>query len=287
MQLGKVGVWWSGSWQVDGDGPVDVAAELESLGFGAIWSTGGFEPGLRPRFGRLLSSTSRIVVASGIVSVWSTPAVEIANAFAGLEREHPGRFLLGLGASHAPVVENYSRPFSHVVGFLDDLDALSKTATSVVPSRRILAALGPKMLELAASRSAGAHPYFVPVEHTAQAREILGTGPLLAPELTVVLESEAPRAREVARTFTAGYLSLPNYANNLRSLGFAEDDVHDGGSDRLVDAVVAWGDMDAVVARIRQHLDAGADHVCIQVLSPSRGFPLNEYRRIAEAVTGL
>jgi probable F420-dependent oxidoreductase len=283
VDLGRVGVWWSGTWRA-ADSSIDVAAELEGLGYGALWSSGGFDPGLSSRFRQLLESTKRLVVASGIVSIWVSPADEIAAAADALEHEYPGRFLLGIGASHGLIVQDYRRPYSHMVEYLDALEA----ATPTVPrERRALAALGPRMLELAAARTLGAHPYFVPVEHTARARKTLGEGVLLAPELTVVLESDATRARELARSFTTGYLTLPNYANNLRSLGFSEDDVTGGGSDRLVDAVVGWGDDERVAGRIREHLDAGADHVCVQVVSETRdAFPLDEYRRLAEAVFG-
>ncbi len=274
-------MWWSGTWRAD-DESTDVAAELERLGFGAIWSSGGFNPGLSSRFGRLLESTERIVVASGIVSIWTSPPEEIARAVDELERGHPGRFLLGVGASHGPVVKDYHRPYSHMVEYLDGLDA----ATPAVPAeRRALAAQGPRMLDLAAQRSAGAHPYFVPVEHTARARARLGEGVLLAPEVTVVLDPDATRARELARSFTQHYLALPNYANNLRSLGYSEADVEGSGSDRLVDAVVGWGDVERVAGRIREHLDAGADHVCVQVVSGTRDvFPLAEYRQLARAI---
>jgi probable F420-dependent oxidoreductase len=281
VDLGRVGVWWSGAWRADGHESVEVAAEIEALGFGAIWTTGAFEPGLRPRFSALLAATSRIVVASGVVSVWRNTPEELTEAVAGIEGSYPGRFLLGLGASHAAIVDGYARPYTRVAHFLDGLDA---AAHPVPTERRALAALGPRMLALAGHRSAGAHPYFVPVEHTALARETLGAGPLLAPELTVVLDADATRARQLARTFTAGYLALPNYANNLRSLGYSEDDLRDGGSDRLVDAVVAWGDDGALARRVDDHLQAGADHVCLQVLSTRRGFPLDEYRRLADVV---
>ncbi len=281
MDLGRVGVWWSGTWRVD-DESIDVAAELEDMGYGALWSSGGFNPGLSTRFGRLLDATDRLVVASGIVSIWTSPPAEIAAAADELHRSHPDRFLLGIGASHGPVVQNYSRPYSHMVEYLDGLDAATPT---VPPERRALAALGPRMLDLAAARSAGAHPYFVPVEHTAGARERLGKGVLLAPEVTVVLDTDATRARELARGFTRGYLALPNYANNLRSLGYSEADVEGAGSDRLVDAVVGWGDVERVAGRIREHLDAGADHVCVQVVSGTRdAFPLQEYRQLAGAI---
>ncbi len=280
MDLGRVGVWWSGSWTARADPSVNVAAELEKLGYGALWSSGGFDPGLSSHFGRLLDAASHIKVVSGIVSIWVSSPQEIAIAVADLEDKYPGRFLLGLGASHAFAVENYTRPRHRMVEYLDVLDA---SAPSVPVDRRVLGALGPRMLALAAARATGAHPYFVPVEHTARARVILGPGALLAPEVTVVLERDPAKARSVARRFTAGYLTLPNYVQNLRTLGFGEEDFAGGGSDRLVDAIVAWGDADAIAARVKEHHEAGADHVCIQVVSDEDGFPLARYRALAEA----
>jgi probable F420-dependent oxidoreductase len=281
MDIGKVGIWFSGSWRVE-DSTVDVAQEMEALGYSALWSSGRFDPGLSKHFERQLAATTRVVVASGIVSIWPSSPQDMATAVADLDSRYPGRFLLGLGASHAPVVQDYSRPYSHMVDYLDGLDS---AGPSVAKDRRVLAALRPRMLELASERSAGAHPYFVPVEHTARARELLGPGPLLAPEVTVVLERDPGKARELARTFTRTYLGLPNYVNNLRDLGFGDDDIADGGSDRLVDAVVSWGDLDAVAARVRSHHDAGADHVCVQVIPATPGaFPLAEYREIATAL---
>ncbi len=250
------------------------------MGYGALWSSGGYQPGLSPRFGRLLDATATLVVASGIVSIWATTPEAIAGAVADIEAKHPGRFLLGLGASHAALAAGYERPYAHMVGFLDALDAGEPT---VPADRRVLAALGPRMLELAAQRSAGAHPYFVPVEHTAMARRVMGDGPLLAPELTVVLEPDPNSARQLARTFTTGYLGLPNYADNLRRFGFDDDDLAGGGSDRLVDAVVAWGDVEAIAARVGEHRAAGADHVCLQVVDGGGGFPMESYRALAAA----
>jgi probable F420-dependent oxidoreductase len=281
MDVGRLGVWWSRTWRGP-DPSIDTAAELESLGYRALWSSGGFQPGLAARFGRLLASTRELVVASGIVSIWLTPAPELAEAVGTLEAEHPGRFLLGLGVSHGPIVPNYDRPYGHMVRFLDELDA----ATPAVPAnRRVLAALGDRMLGLAARRAAGAHPYFVPAEHTARAREVLGEGPLLAPEVTVVVERDPTTAREIARGFTAGYLALPNYANNLRRLGFSDDDVAGAGSNRLLDAVVCWGDAETVAGRVARHFEAGADHVCLQVVTgSSEEFPLAQYRELATAI---
>jgi probable F420-dependent oxidoreductase len=280
VDLGRFGVWWSGSWRVAGEPTVDAAAELESLGYGAIWSSGGFDPGLSPHFGRLLESTTRITVASGILSMWTGAPSDVGPAVADLEARFPGRFVLGIGASHAPLVGDYSRPYSRMVAYLDDLDALE---APVPAERRVLAALGPRMLELAAERSAGAHPYFVPVEHTAYARSILGPAPLLAPEVAVVLETDPVAARALAREYARTYLGLPNYTQNLRTFGFGDEDIDGGGSDRLIDAVIPWGDASTIADRILEHHDAGADHVCLQVISATGrdGFPLGEYTELA------
>jgi len=281
MDLGRVGVWWSGSWKVGEQPDLDPAAELEKLGYGALWSSGGFDPGFSPRFAQLLASTERITVASGIVSIWAGAPEDVGPAVADLEATYPGRFLLGIGTSHDAIVADYTRPYSKMVAYLDALDALP---TPVPPQRRVLAALKPRMLELAAARAAGAHPYFVPAEHTLRAREALGPGPLLAPEVAVVLETDPTKARELARLYASIYLPLPNYAGNLRTLGYTDDDIDHGGSDRLIDAVIPWGDAERVAARVRQHLDAGADHVCIQVVAGHHDFPLAGYRALAPAL---
>ena len=288
--LGRTGVWWSGSWRAPADdaGTLDVALELEDLGYSALWSSGRFGSGLSEHFERLLASTNHITVASGIVTIWHSSPDEIATAVGELEEKYPGRFLLGLGASHSAVVGEYTKPYSHMVAFLDALDALDGGGGGAKPvskSRRVLAALGPRMLELARDRALGAHPYFVPVEHTARARSVLGPTALLAPEVTVVLKSDSHKARELARTFTAGYLGLPNYVQNLRNLGFDDDDVAPPGSDRLVDAVVCWGDAERVASKVQKHFDAGADHVCVQVVSKTaESFPIAEYRELAPAL---
>jgi probable F420-dependent oxidoreductase len=283
VELGRIGVWWSGSWRAAADPTVDVAAELESLGYGALWSSGGFDPGFSPTFGRLLTSTTRVAVASGIVSLWTGAPDDVGPAVAELEATYPGRFLLGIGASHGPAVSNYSRPYSHMVEYLDALDALP---TPVPVERRVLAALGNRMLELAARRAVGAHPYFVPVEHTVRARSILGPTALLAPEVAVVLETDRDTARGLARDYARLYLGLPNYTQNLRTFGFGDEDIDGGGSDRLIDAVIPWGDAATIADRIREHHDAGADHVCLQVISATGrdGFPLAEYRQLAEVL---
>jgi probable F420-dependent oxidoreductase len=283
VDLGRVGVWWSGSWRDPDQPDHSVAPELESLGYGALWSSGRFDPGLSPHFERLLAATDHVVVASGIVSIWAGAPDDVGPAVAALEDRFPGRFLLGIGASHEVAVPDYTRPYSKMVAYLDALDHL---ATPVPPERRVLAALRPRMLELAAARSAGAHPYFVPLEHTARARAVLGPGPLLAPEVAVVLETDPTRARALARRYAGTYLSLPNYTDNLRTLGFDDDDIGGGGSDHLIDAVVPWGDTDAVAAAVRAHHDAGADHVCLQVVTDREAFPLDEYRVLARALLG-
>jgi probable F420-dependent oxidoreductase len=275
-------VWWSGSWRA-GDPDLKVAGELESLGYGTLWSSGGFDAGLSTRFGKLLEATERVTVASGIVSVWTAAPADIGPAVADLETRSGGRFLLGLGASHSAIVPDYARPYTQVVDYLDALDALNPP---VPPERRILAALGPRMLELAATRAAGAHPYFVPVEHTARARAVLGQGPLLAPEVAVVLETDRAKALELARQYAAIYLPLPNYADNLRRLGYGDADIEGGGSDRLIEAVIPWGDADTIARRVHDHLGAGADHVCVQVVAGYEQFPLAQYRELAPALLG-
>jgi probable F420-dependent oxidoreductase len=283
VDLGRVGVWWSGSWRDPDDPTASVAPALESLGYGTLWSSGRFDPGLSPHFERLLAATDHVPVASGIISIWAGAPDDIGPGVNALEARFPGRFLLGLGASHDVAVADYSQPYSKMVAYLDALDA---QPTPVPPDRRVLAALGPRMLELAAARSAGAHPYFVPVEHTARARGILGPGPLLAPEVAVVLETDPARARELARGYASTYLGLPNYTQNLRTFGFGDEDIDGGGSDRLIDAVVPWGDADTIAAVVRSHHDAGADHVCLQVVAGRQDFPLEEYRALAEVLLG-
>lgn len=283
MDLGRIGVWWSGSWRAENEPNVDVAAELEMLGYGTLWSSGGFDPGFPPSFERLLASTNTIPVASGIISMWTAAPGDVGPALVDLDGKFPGRFLLGVGASHSAIVGDYSRPYSHMVAYLDALDALD---TPVPVDRRVLAALGRRMLELSAERAAGAHPYFVPVEHTAYARSILGPKPLLATEVAVVLETDPAAARALAREYASIYLGLPNYTQNLRSFGFDDDDINDGGSDRLIDAVIPWGDAATIAERLQEHFDAGANHVCVQVVSESgrTGFPLAEYRELAQTL---
>ncbi|MGY4929142.1 LLM class F420-dependent oxidoreductase [Streptomyces sp. 900105755] len=258
-----------------------VAAEVEDLGFGTIWLGGSSSV---RHAAHLAASTHRIVLATGILNIWFEDAHRVAEQRADLEQSHPGRFLLGLGASHAQLAQNYERPYSTMVEYLDALD----TATPPVPAdRRVLAALGPKMLGLARDRAAGAHPYLVTPEYIQQARGILGAEPLLAPEVTVVLDSDPHTARATARGFLDYYLKLPNYAINLKRLGFTDDDLAHAGSDRLVDALIVWGTDDAIHHRLHQFLTAGADHLALQVITEDNLTtpPLPQWRRLATLTT--
>jgi probable F420-dependent oxidoreductase len=289
MDFGRVGVWSRELRRNEDLGEVaDAAAELEQLGYSAIFIPGGGGGDVLERCEHLLASTSGMPVAPGILNVWMHDPEEVGAYSARLEDSYPGRFELGLGISHAPAVNvdepgRYRKPLSKMRSYLDELDA---AARPVPAERRFLAALGPKMLELSRDRSAGSHPYFAPVEHTSYAREILGAGALLAPEQAVVLETDPTRARAAARAHMELYLTLPNYTNNLLRVGFGEVDLGDGGSDRLVDAIVAWGDEDAIASRVRAHHEAGADHVCIQVVGVEGGAPPRAaWRRLAPALT--
>ena len=281
IQLGRIGIWSSQLW-ADREASKAAARELERLGYGAVWFNNGPAPfGLA---GDLLGATSRIVAATGIVSIWTHPAPEVAAGHAALLRTYPHRFLLGLGVSHAPLVERdqpgrYSHPFERMVEYLDALDS---APTPVPASERVLAALGPRMLTLARERAAGALPYLVTVEHTRSARQVLGDGPLLAPEQAVVLEPHPAQARSIARAHLAPYLQLPNYTNNWLRLGFTPEDLANGGSDRLVDTLVAWGSLDAIRERVADHLRVGADHVCLQALTDNPAtLPLDQWRALA------
>lgn len=252
--LGRFGVWTFGVPQPD------QVAEIEKLGYGAVW-IGGSPKGNLEYVEPLLEATENLQLATGIVNVWTAEADEVAQAYHRVEKAFPGRFLLGIGIGHPEHTEEYRKPYDVLVEYLDALDA-----QKVPTSRRVVAALGPKVLELAAARSAGAHPYLTTPEHTGQARNLMGNTVFLAPEHKVVLGTDAEEAREVGRGAVDFYLNLSNYLNNWRRLGFTEDDIAKPGSDRLIDAVVAHGDATAIAARLHQHLEAGADHVAIQVL---------------------
>ncbi|MGH9135347.1 MAG: LLM class F420-dependent oxidoreductase [Ilumatobacteraceae bacterium] len=286
MELEPIGIWSGQLRRADPAAIADAAAELDELGYGTIWIPGGRGGDVFGDVARLLDATARATVATGILNVWMHSPEETASGHASLMADHPGRFLLGLGVSHEPAVTDsgqvYARPLTKMREYLDALDA---TSPPVPAGERMLAALGPRMLELARDRSAGAHPYLVAPEHTALAREMLGEGPLIAPEVMVVLDDDADRARAVARQHLSRYLGLPNYTNSFKRHGFTDDDLLEGGSDRLVDGLIAWGDLDAIAARIAEHHAAGADHVCVQVLqADAAALPREGWRQLAGAL---
>ena len=286
-RLGRIGIW-SGPLRRAAEGEaVTAGVELERLGFQALWLPGGGE-GLFDRVRAILSATRQVVVATGIVSIWNHAPASIAAETRATLEAYPDRFLLGLGISHPERVEadepgRYRSPMKALAQYLDVLDLQPHR---VAASERILAALGPQALALARDRSAGTHPYFVPVTHTSRAREIIGPGKLLAPELAVVLDTNPIRARRIARGHINHYLGLRNYVRNLLREGFTQADLEGGGSDRLVDSLVAWGGIEQIRARANEHIQAGADHVCLQVIVESgqdsnRSFPVEAWRELA------
>ncbi len=287
MRLTGTGVW-SAQMRYGDEGEIaEAAAELEELGYDAIWipDVGGEVLGSAEV---LLRAAPRITVATGILNVWMHDAATVAERRASWSDAWQHRFLLGLGVSHAPLIDHgnpgrYNKPFSKMVEFLDALDG---AATPYPVDARVLAALKPKMLSLARDRAAGAHPYFVPSEHVARAHEALGPNAMIAVELAVVIDADPSTARETARKHTAVYTTLPNYTNNLRDFGFSDDDFAERGSDRLVDAIVAWGSLDTIASRVSAMRDAGADHVCIQVIRPDDEVPRADWRELAPALVG-
>ncbi len=268
-------------------------ASIEELGYGAVWFGEG--PANREALshaGMLLAHSEQIIVATGIANIWARDAVAAINGANALNEAYDERFLLGLGVSHAPIVNprghTYAKPVATMRAYLEAIDAHSYAAPA--PPHRpavVLGALRTRMLELARERTAGAHPFFVPPAHTARARAVLGPVPLLAPQQVVVLESDPARAREIGRRHMAGYLGLHNYLNNLRTLDFDDADFAAGGSERLVDAIVAWGDAEAIGKRVREHLDAGADHVAVQVYAETAAAVLPHLRQLAATLLTL
>lgn len=282
-RLGRIGVWAGEFRNGDPSERADAAAELDELGFGAIWTPGGAGGDVFGDVDILLSATKRTTIATGILNIWKHEPAEVGRWWRGLAEDRQERMLLGLGISHGPMIgDTYGKPVATMRAYLDNLDA-----EGVPAERRCLAALGPKMLDLSRDRTAGAHPYLVPAEHTAFARERLGPDALLAPEHGVILEADPAEARRIAREGLSLYLKLPNYTDNWRRFGYTAEEVADP-SDRLIDALFAWGDMDTIVRRVKTHLDAGADHVCLQVVrgSPmSRGAPPRQaWRELAAAL---
>ncbi|MDO8186598.1 TIGR03620 family F420-dependent LLM class oxidoreductase [Conexibacter sp. JD483] len=288
-RIGATGVWLSSLATVSAAEGAAAARTIERLGYGALWF--GETPVGKEAYthaGLLLSATERLVVATGIANIWARDARATVNAAEALGEAYPERFLLGLGVSHAPLVNmrghDYAKPLAAMTAYLDGMTEAGASyagpkADPPVPV--VLAALGPKMVELSRDRTAGAHPYLITPEHTARTRALLGPAPLLAPEHAVVLESDPELAREVGRGFLKLYLTLPNYTRNLETLGFAQRDFADGGSDRLVDALVAWGDAETVVAKLGAHREAGADHVAIQPLAPTLEGQLEQLEELA------
>lgn len=293
LQLGRIGLWTADFDLQPMSRAQEAIAQVEQMGFRTVWVP---EAVLREPFAStslLLSATREMVLATGIASLHARTAQTMQAGWKTVSEAFPNRFLLGIGVSHAPMVSGvhkgaYDKPYSTMVEYLDNMDAgvyFSPQPSS--PPQRVLAALGPKMLKLAAERTAGAHPYFTPVEHTAFARETMGAGPLLAPEVAVVLETDATKAREIARKYMTTYTRLPNYANNLKRFGFTDDEIT-GQAERLVDAIIPWGTMDSVVSRLKEQFSAGADHVCVQVLTDSPGtLPMRQWQELADATRSI
>lgn len=275
MDLSGVGIWSHQLRYGDKTQSAEAAAELEELGYTALWIPDVGQTPVLDSVDHLLGATKDIVIATGILNLWMNEPADVAASYASLTTAHGDRFLMGIGVSHGPLINSiesgrYRKPLAATASFLDALDG----AEQPVPAgSRVLAALGPKMLELAAKRSRGAHPYLVPPEHTRRAREVLGEGPLLLPEQTAILTDDPAEARAIGTAWIKRYLAMPNYANNMLRLGFSPDDVA-SVSDRLLDAIIVWGDEEAVMARVNEHLSAGADHVCVQVLtSDANAYP--------------
>jgi probable F420-dependent oxidoreductase len=272
--LGRFGVWRASSLVTP-----EIAVDLERLGYGTLWLGGSPDGDLR-HAEELIEATSTLTLATSIVNMWKDDARTVAASFARIEANHPGRFLLGVGAGHPEATQEYANPYDTLAGYVDVLLANGVPADSLV-----LAALGQRVLRLAAERTAGAIPYLVTPEHTRQARAILGAGKVLAPEQKVVLETDPQRARAIGRPrVQRPYLGLVNYTSNLRRLGWSEEDLRDGGSDALIDALVAWGTGDEVAAKLNEHLEAGADHVAVQLLADSDDKLTDGYRALAEAL---
>ncbi len=290
-RLGRVGVWSFALQRLPALDEGTTIRALERLGYPSVWipeSLGSKE--VFAHAALLLDASTKAVVAPGIASIYARDPMAMANGARALAEAFPGRFVLGIGVSHAPSVAtrggSYGKPVETMVAYLDGMAAAAYAGPDPgEPVPLVLAALGPRMLELAAARADGAHPYFVPVDHTPIARRALGPEPCLAVEQTAVLSTDPVEARRIGRAFARHYLALPNYANNLRRLGWSDDDIANDGTDRLIDAVIAWGDVDAIAARVRAHLDAGADHVCVQLRAESSADPaLAGYAELASAL---
>lgn len=270
IDIGQFGIWKRAA-----DVTPDLARTVEDLGYGAFW-VGGSPPGDLGLVEEVIAATTSIAVPTGIVNMWREDAATVARSYQRIEADHPGRLLLGVGIGHPESTAEYRKPYETMVEYLGQL------ASGGVPKDgMVLAALGPKALRLAADQTAGSHPYFTTPRHTRMARDVVGPGVLLAPEQTVVIDDDAGRARATARTFASRYLGLVNYRNSLLREGWSEADLADGGSDRLLDEVVLTGSIEKIASGIRAHLEAGADHVCIQDLGPD---PTTAYQNLAEVL---
>jgi probable F420-dependent oxidoreductase len=293
LPLGPYGLWTFSLDRQPWSKAKDLAAEIEAMGWSAIWIPEATNRNVFVNATLLLTATENITVITGVAPIHNRDAMASVNGQRTLDEAFPNRFVLGLGVSHAWLVEDvrggvYTKPLSTMRAYLDRMDAAPFSAYAPsAPGRRLLAALGPKMLALSAEKADGAHPYLVTPDHTARARATLGAGKILAPDQKVILQTDPSEARRTARQHLSGYLVQPNYQNNFRRQGFSESDIADGGSDRLVDAIVAWGSLDQVVARINAHRDAGADHVAVQVLPAEMSdVPLEQWRAVADALAG-
>jgi probable F420-dependent oxidoreductase len=272
MELGRIGIWHSKT-----KGGPGVVKAVESLGYGAFWLGGS--PSVEQARAYVEASTT-IPVVTGILNVWQHDPADVAREHHKLTSDHPDRFLLGIGIGHPEATSDYTRPLKTMREFLDGLDAAE---TPVPKDERVIAALGPKMLDLAKERALGTHPYFIDVQHTRFARERVGPDVLVAPEVAVVVEEDPETARKLAREYAALYLGLSNYTSNLLRFGYTEQDIADGGSDRLIDAVIPHGSAEQIAEAIRAHLEAGADHVCLQLLGHGPE-PLEDFRALAAAL---
>ncbi|MFD1523048.1 TIGR03620 family F420-dependent LLM class oxidoreductase [Pseudonocardia yunnanensis] len=281
MDLGRTGIWSIELRMADPGQITDAAAELDDLGWGALWIPGLGGGEILDDSERLLRATRSTTIAVGVMSIWRHQATEMAAGHERLQDKYGRRLVLGFGVSDPDAARSAGqayRPLSDMNAYLDELD---KAPTPLLAEERVIAALGPKMMELAAQRTAGVHPFMVTPEYSATARERLGDGPLLAPYQAVVLERDPGKARTAARNFLGMFLSMDHYARSLLRQGFTEEDLGGGGSDRLIDEVVAWGDLEAIGNRVRAHHQAGADHVCLHVVGTSSDLPLPEWRELA------
>jgi probable F420-dependent oxidoreductase len=280
--LGRIGVWSMELRSGGKEAGAKAAAEAEKLGYTAIWTPGGIDDQVLGDVDNLLDATSKAVIGTGIINVWKQKAEDVGAWFRPQSADRKARTMLGLGISHGPLIgESYGKPIENMAAYLDGLDKAGLPAEN-----RCIAALGPKMLELAGARTAGSHPYLVPPEHAAVARKRMGANALVAPEVGVVLETNPDKARAMARDAVSFYLGLPNYVNNWLRLGYSEEDVK--GSDKLIDALFAWGEPKKIAERLNAHLEAGANHVCIQVIREDmmgqKAPPVDEWRKLAAAL---